>query len=46
VPGSSFYAPRGGGGKTQVRVNFAKTEATLSEAARRLAGTSLRAPRS
>ena len=45
VPGSSFYATRGGGGKTQIRVNFAKTEATLQEAARRLTGRSLKAPR-
>ena len=43
VPGSSFYAR--GGGKTQVRVNFAKTEATLREAARRLTRTNLRAPK-
>jgi len=43
VPGSSFYAR--GGGKTQIRVNFAKKEATLREAARRLTGMSLRAPR-
>ncbi|MEP6992922.1 MAG: aminotransferase class I/II-fold pyridoxal phosphate-dependent enzyme [Acidobacteriota bacterium] len=43
VPGSSFYAR--GGGRTQVRVNFAKTEATLREAARRLTRTSLRAPK-
>jgi aspartate/methionine/tyrosine aminotransferase len=43
VPGSSFYAR--GGGKTKVRVNFAKKEATLREAARRLTQTSLRAPR-
>lgn len=43
VPGSSFYAR--GGGKTQARLNFAKKEATLREAARRLTGTSLRAPR-
>ena len=42
VPGSSFYAPRGGGGRTQIRVNFAKREETLLEAARRLTGTSLR----
>ncbi len=43
VPGSSFYAR---GGKTQVRVNFAKREETLRDAARRLTGKSLRAPRS
>lgn len=43
VPGSSFYAR--GGGRSQIRVNFAKTEATLREAARRLTGMSLRAPR-
>jgi aminotransferase len=42
VPGSSFYAPRGGGGRTQVRVNFAKREETLRDAARRLTGRSLR----
>ena len=41
VPGSSFYAR---GGKTQARLNFAKTEATLREAARRLTRSSLRAP--
>lgn len=34
VPGSSFYA--NGGGETRVRINFAKQEATLKEAARRL----------
>src|SRR5262249_40157914 len=47
VPGSSFYASRsrGGGARSQIRVNFAKTEATLREAARRLTGTSLRAPK-
>jgi aminotransferase len=47
VPGSSFYASRtrGGGGRSQIRVNFAKTEATLREAARRLTAKSLRAPR-
>ena len=43
VPGSSFYTR--GGGRSQIRVNFAKTEATLREAARRLTGRSLRAPR-
>ncbi len=42
VPGSSFYRR---GGKTRARLNFAKKEATLREAARRLTGTSLRAPR-
>jgi aminotransferase len=40
VPGSSFYA---GGGKTRVRLNFAKKEETLREAARRLAVADLRA---
>jgi L-glutamine---4-(methylsulfanyl)-2-oxobutanoate aminotransferase len=40
VPGSSFYA---GGGKTRVRLNFAKREETLREAARRLAVADLRA---
>jgi aminotransferase len=43
VPGSSFYA---GGGKTRVRLNFAKKEETLREAARRLNGADLRARRS
>ncbi len=43
VPGSSFYAR--GGGKTKVRLNFAKKEATLRQAARRLAASDLRAPR-
>jgi aspartate/methionine/tyrosine aminotransferase len=43
VPGSSFYAR--GGGRTEIRVNFAKTQATLREAARRLTRTSLKAPR-
>jgi aspartate/methionine/tyrosine aminotransferase len=43
VPGSSFYGR--GGGRTQIRVNFAKTEATLREAARLLTRTSLRRPR-
>jgi aspartate/methionine/tyrosine aminotransferase len=43
VPGSSFYAR--GGGKTKVRLNFAKKETTLEEAARRLAAADLRAPR-
>ncbi|HYT32787.1 MAG TPA: aminotransferase class I/II-fold pyridoxal phosphate-dependent enzyme [Thermoanaerobaculia bacterium] len=41
VPGSSFYSRRGGG-KTRARVNFAKKEETLREAARRLAEKSLR----
>jgi aspartate/methionine/tyrosine aminotransferase len=41
VPGSSFYTRRGGG-KTRARVNFAKKEETLREAARRLAEKSLR----
>jgi aspartate/methionine/tyrosine aminotransferase len=40
VPGSSFYTRRGGG-KTRARVNFAKKEETLLEAARRLSKTSL-----
>jgi aspartate/methionine/tyrosine aminotransferase len=44
VPGSSFYARRGGG-KTRARVNFAKKEETLVEAARRLLATDLHAPR-
>ncbi len=35
VPGSSFYASRGGG-LTRVRFNFAKQDATLEEAGRRL----------
>jgi L-glutamine---4-(methylsulfanyl)-2-oxobutanoate aminotransferase len=43
VPGSSFYAR--GGGKTKVRVNFAKREETLREAARRLTSRDLSAPR-
>ncbi len=42
VPGSSFYAR---GGRTRARLNFAKKESTLRDAARRLAKTSLRAPR-
>jgi aminotransferase len=42
VPGSSFYAR--GGGKTRARVNFAKKEETLREAARRLDAADLRAP--
>ena len=37
VPGSSFYAR---GGKTQARLNFAKKEETLREAARRLTSRS------
>ena len=37
VPGSSFYAERGGG-RTQVRFVFCKTDDVLDEAARRLAG--------
>jgi aspartate/methionine/tyrosine aminotransferase len=41
VPGSSFYA--GGGGKTRARVNFAKKEETLREAARRLDAADVRA---
>jgi aspartate/methionine/tyrosine aminotransferase len=40
VPGSSFYED---GGYTKARVNFAKTEATLEEAARRLRTHDLRA---
>jgi aminotransferase len=40
VPGSSFYTRRGGG-KTRARLNFAKKEETLREAARRLSGKSL-----
>jgi len=39
VPGSSFYAR---GGKTQARLNFAKKEETLREAARRLTSRELR----
>ena len=42
VPGGSFYAR--GGGKTRARFNFAKKEATLQDASRRLAGWDLRAP--
>jgi len=42
VPGSSFYA---GGGKTRVRLNFAKKEETLREAAKRLTGADLRSGR-
>jgi len=41
VPGSSFYRR---GGRTRARLNFAKKEATLREAARRLTAKSLRAP--
>jgi aminotransferase len=41
VPGSSFYAR--GGGKTRARVNFAKKEETLREAARRLDAADLSA---
>jgi len=44
VPGSSFYTRRGGG-KTRARVNFAKKEETLLEAARRLAQSNLSRPR-
>ena len=40
VPGSSFYTRRGGG-KTRARLNFAKKEETLLEAARRLSKISL-----
>jgi aspartate/methionine/tyrosine aminotransferase len=43
VPGSSFYAR--GGGKTKARFNFAKRDATLRDAALRLAGADLRAGR-
>jgi aspartate/methionine/tyrosine aminotransferase len=42
VPGSSFYAR---GGRTRARVNFAKKEETLREAARRLETHDLSAPR-
>ncbi len=42
VPGSSFYRR---GGKTKARFNFAKKEETLREAAARLSGRSLEAPR-
>ncbi|HJW13065.1 MAG TPA: aminotransferase class I/II-fold pyridoxal phosphate-dependent enzyme [Thermoanaerobaculia bacterium] len=41
VPGSSFYS-RKGGGKTRARLNFAKRQETLLEAARRLDEKSLR----
>ncbi len=41
VPGSSFYTR--GGGKTRARVNFAKKEETLREAARRLDASDLSA---
>jgi aminotransferase len=40
VPGSSFYAK---GGRTRARLNFAKKDATLREAANRLANADLRA---
>jgi len=43
VPGSSFYS-RKGGGKTRARLNFAKKEETIREAARRLSAKSLRRP--
>jgi aminotransferase len=43
VPGSSFYSR--GGGKTKIRLNFAKRESTLEEAARRLGAADLRARR-
>ena len=43
VPGSSFYTR--GGGKTHARVNFAKKEETLREAARRLDAADLSAKR-
>ena len=39
VPGASFYTS-GRGGEQAVRINFAKTEQTLDEAARRLAALS------
>ncbi len=42
VPGSSFYAR---GGKTRARLNFAKKDSTLEEAARRLEAADLRARR-
>jgi aminotransferase len=42
VPGSSFYRR---GGKTRARLNFAKKESTLREAARRLTARSLRPPK-
>jgi len=41
VPGSSFYSRRGGG-ETRARLNFAKRQETLLEAARRLDEKSLR----
>jgi aminotransferase len=44
VPGSSFYER--GGGRTRARLNFAKKEETLREAARRLDAADLRAPAS
>lgn len=37
VPGSSFYRPGSSGGSRMVRFTFSKSEATLREAARRLA---------
>ena len=40
VPGSSFYVD---GGRTKARLNFAKKESTLNEAAARLRGADLRA---
>jgi aminotransferase len=43
VPGSSFYAR--GGGRTKIRLNFAKKESTLEGAARRLGAADLRARR-
>jgi aminotransferase len=43
VPGSSFYAR--GGGRTRARLNFAKKDATLRQAVRRLTRADLRAPR-
>jgi aspartate/methionine/tyrosine aminotransferase len=46
VPGSSFFSRGRRGGRSQIRVNFAKTEDTLREAARRLTERSLKAPRS
>ena len=45
VPGSSFYAGRGRLGRTKARLNFAKREETLRDAARRLAARDLSAPR-
>jgi aminotransferase len=43
VPGSSFYSR--GGGKSRARFNFAKREATLREAVRRLGAKDLRVRR-